>query len=899
MTGAHSHLAPDQKISLVIALFGLISFLSIAFEEFEHHLRHLFHESPHYEKMLDASFKELTILGFVGLTLMVLVKSGAVEQLAVQGLGDSDAAEGLVHLFEEVHLMLFFIMLAFILLVGVLLWQAHVTKRAFQKAENKTLMDMLRKAVKGRAERAERELHGGPVEKTSLSRVASGTMFQQKNFNASPEITLSINKAAVSEESQELIVNAAAVPGFVSDPVDNPFPSHRRSSTDTSFNTSECSSLLSSTNTNLRRKSFGEKKFRSVDYKLDQKMCEYRLHRREFFHPFEEQMGRHELKEAQFDFADYLGSCMAKVAIELIEIPSVSFLTVFLILLACRPAFSLSAREQQVFLVLFAWGICLVLCAVLMLVKRIYYKLLPAHAANIEALEKVEWENATCETFQPRYQKRDLRGPKGKGGNVNFVFCHQELRKSDNEKPTQSVANTQSVASSRQASPQIASSPLRPIFKRTTSTPPSTKKSFNNDSTKTTVSFLSTFWQYVVRFNPLFSFQFWCQTDSPNKHELLFPFWRNGPHLLANLLQLCLFLQGVYLATYVVHILPKELPQIKNAFTNSNSITTFLAFFASEPFLLQLLQFLPLGLGLCKVWPALLYYYTFATSVGMMKNENAIAEVISDVENRQFAKYNRLMRELEVKALIYHIRGMDNYSETGLEVALQDGGVYEKWRMEKIEEFEEKFCPSTKASAKEAFETWDLDESDLLDSEEMRKMLLSQGKKKSEVEDVLRQWFWESAKEGEFRHVFRPSAAYPQQARPPGGGMNFADFKVYLVLENELNEGVFNDKRLAEWLWRVLDASGDGLVSVEELQEAIPEQLFASGLDARGIRKMFKVVTGSSVTGTNSEGRREGCGVEEVEVSTLMAWLRKFAKSRREKRLVVGGRGSSAAGGGH
>ena len=61
--------------------------LSIGFEETQHALKHYLKETGQKKllTMLDAMFKELTILGFVGLTLMVMVKTGVLKAFAVVG----------------------------------------------------------------------------------------------------------------------------------------------------------------------------------------------------------------------------------------------------------------------------------------------------------------------------------------------------------------------------------------------------------------------------------------------------------------------------------------------------------------------------------------------------------------------------------------------------------------------------------------------------------------------------------------------------------------------------------------------------------------------------------------------------------------------------------------------
>jgi len=73
----------QAKNRIIVALFGLIMLLSLVFE-LGHGLLVGYLKKKKmqlYLKMMQATMKELTILGFVGLTLMCLVKSGALTQI--------------------------------------------------------------------------------------------------------------------------------------------------------------------------------------------------------------------------------------------------------------------------------------------------------------------------------------------------------------------------------------------------------------------------------------------------------------------------------------------------------------------------------------------------------------------------------------------------------------------------------------------------------------------------------------------------------------------------------------------------------------------------------------------------------------------------------------------------
>eukprot|EP00392_Amoebophrya_sp_AT5.2_P000499 g500.t1 len=281
-------------------------------------------------KMIDAMFKELTILGFVGLSLMCLVKSGALtvaavtifehhhlehhvaqhheaeshghvvhhhtvvsyehgEQGDLEGGGAEAAAarrrlhgafhdpiaEELFEMFEAVHMMIFFVMVAFIALVGCLLVQSSMTRAKFHLCQNLRAEHLPSLTFKQR-------LLGGPT--------------------------------------------------------------------------------------------------------ILQDTIEFRLLQKEFFHPWDRKMQNPEAHPASFDFSDYLGVCMADFVVQLVEIPSVSFATLFLLLLGAKPAFRMERENQELFLNALAWTIAVLLGLGVLLLRNIYYELLPEYG-NLKSLE--------------------------------------------------------------------------------------------------------------------------------------------------------------------------------------------------------------------------------------------------------------------------------------------------------------------------------------------------------------------------------------------------------------------------------------------------------------------------------------------------------------------------------
>jgi hypothetical protein len=192
--------------------------------------------------------------------------------------GMDPVATELFELFEEVHMMIFYVMVAFICLCFILLLQAQITKKKFVLCENAKLSDFLRGNV--------------------------GSLTWKERF----------------------------------------YGGHR----------------------------------------LLQDAVEYRLVRREFFHPWDEAQRNQQARPASFDFAEYLSVCMSDMIVELVEIPSTSFVALFAILVCCKPIFMLSHYGRERFMVCFAWGIALILFVIMCYVQRIYYEMLPAYAKNLK-----------------------------------------------------------------------------------------------------------------------------------------------------------------------------------------------------------------------------------------------------------------------------------------------------------------------------------------------------------------------------------------------------------------------------------------------------------------------------------------------------------------------------------
>jgi len=226
---------------------------------------------------------------------------------------------------------------------------------------------------------------------------------------------------------------------------------------------------------------------------------------------------------------------------------------------------------------------------------------------------------------------------------------------------------------------------------------------------------------------------------------------------------------------------------------------------------------------------------------------------------------------VEVKSLVHQIKSYDSYNVIGKCVP---NGQYEKWLSAKKTEFEMTYPDQSKGNIVEAFQIWDLDGSGLIEAYEMRLMLGSSGFTLADSETTIRRWFYSGA----FRSVHGANGTLIP--RPSTGAMSLTDFEVFVLLNQELEEGDFDEDRLSTWLEMRLDTSGDGMVSVEEFKQNLPEVTKASGLDEPEIRRMFKIISGSD---------DENLETEAIEVEKIVIWLKKFAVTRRKESIARGG----------
>lgn len=113
----------EHQPAIFLGEIAAVILLSAVFEKGEHALRSQLkaYGDKTGKQIIDALFKEVTVLGFIGLLLFLVTKSGAADQLAAFLLGGrewgAETENPLAETFETVHIMIF-------MLLVVLLFQS-------------------------------------------------------------------------------------------------------------------------------------------------------------------------------------------------------------------------------------------------------------------------------------------------------------------------------------------------------------------------------------------------------------------------------------------------------------------------------------------------------------------------------------------------------------------------------------------------------------------------------------------------------------------------------------------------------------------------------------------------------------------------------------------------------
>ena len=106
-----------------IAIVTMLITVTIVFEKAKHRLEH--NVPPMMSAVLSALFGELTVLGFIALYAFFMLQTGVIPAVSILVYGDS---EHMLHLFEEIHFLLFFVMVIFLM-------QAFALVRALMAVE--------------------------------------------------------------------------------------------------------------------------------------------------------------------------------------------------------------------------------------------------------------------------------------------------------------------------------------------------------------------------------------------------------------------------------------------------------------------------------------------------------------------------------------------------------------------------------------------------------------------------------------------------------------------------------------------------------------------------------------------------------------------------------------------
>ena len=140
----------NLKLRILLVIAGVLIALTIAFEMVEEFLTDLINKD--FLPILQHVYSELTILGFVGLIMFILTKSGVLQSYSKSMFwhpppgeeSDDDEAcdpeeheaeSELTELVEGAHMVLFFVMLCFLTQIGIMLWMTQRRMAVWRKWE--------------------------------------------------------------------------------------------------------------------------------------------------------------------------------------------------------------------------------------------------------------------------------------------------------------------------------------------------------------------------------------------------------------------------------------------------------------------------------------------------------------------------------------------------------------------------------------------------------------------------------------------------------------------------------------------------------------------------------------------------------------------------------------------
>ena len=120
-----------------IAEVMLVIILSIAFDMGKESLDEKLEKAEREDlmAMIDVVFKEITILGFIGLLVYICAKTDVAQDLAEVIIGPTATAEALQESFELVHMVLFAVMVIFCIQAAACVYKAGVLQDRWKKFE--------------------------------------------------------------------------------------------------------------------------------------------------------------------------------------------------------------------------------------------------------------------------------------------------------------------------------------------------------------------------------------------------------------------------------------------------------------------------------------------------------------------------------------------------------------------------------------------------------------------------------------------------------------------------------------------------------------------------------------------------------------------------------------------
>ena len=115
-----------------VAIVTILITVTIIFENIKHYLEHKV--PPMMSAVLSALFGELTVLGFLALYAFFMLQTGVIPAVSVLVYGDS---ERMVHLFEDIHFLLFLVIVIFLLQAFALVRALMAVEQAWHPTANR------------------------------------------------------------------------------------------------------------------------------------------------------------------------------------------------------------------------------------------------------------------------------------------------------------------------------------------------------------------------------------------------------------------------------------------------------------------------------------------------------------------------------------------------------------------------------------------------------------------------------------------------------------------------------------------------------------------------------------------------------------------------------------------